>query len=172
MMCLALDMATNMGWAAGDLRGSPEFGSQRLGEPGSSHGARFFEALDYLKRLVLVYKPRLIALEAAIPAGPKGGQERAQLAMGYRAQVHVIAFRANAKIEEHHVSSIRKHFIGHGGTGGSKAKTLTMDHCLRLNWPVDNDNEADALALWDYVGCLHGARRTPAYGSLFEGVRE
>jgi hypothetical protein len=35
------------------------------------------------------------------------------------------------------------------------AKAATIDRCRELGWNVNNDNEADACALWDYqIACL------------------
>lgn len=66
------------------------------------------------------------------------------------------------------VNSIRKHFIGNGGLGGAKAKRATMQMCLHIDWPVDNHNEADALAVWDYAGHIHGLRHSLPRKGLFD----
>lgn len=166
MICLALDMATRFGWAAGDLRGQPTFGSVNLGEAGSKHGARFFQALIEVQRLVNEHRPKLIMIEAAIPAGPKGSAARAQLAMGYRAQVHLVAFRAGIRIDEAHIATVRSHFVGKLSKGRKNAKAKTIEQCIDLGWNVDDDNQADALALWAYTGAKLGHRRNKVAGGF------
>jgi hypothetical protein len=60
--------------------------------------------------------PEAIAIETAIAAGPAGGAERVQRAMGLRACVLAIAHRRRVRVEECHVPAIRKHFLGRSGT--------------------------------------------------------
>lgn len=166
MQCLALDMATKMGWAAGDLRGQPTFGSVNLGEAGPKHGARFLQALVEVQRLVNEHRPKLIMLEASIPAGPKGSEARSQLAMGYRAQVHLVGFKAGIKVDEARIGSIRKHFIGKGNLGGVVAKQKTIEQCIDYGWHVEDDNQADALAVWAYTGAKLNLRRNKVAGGF------
>lgn len=168
MQCLAFDLGTKMGWAAGDLRGSPDFGHEILGDAGSKHGARFTQALIVANRLIRRHEPELICLEAIIPAGSVGAQERSQMAMGLRAMIHVACFRTGCKApEEYHVGTIRKHFIGKGNVGGQRAKSMTIEQCMDLGWDVTTDDEADACAVWAYAGEKHKLRRNKVYGGLF-----
>lgn len=168
MIALTFDLGTKMGWAAGDLRGSPDFGQEILGEAGATHGQRFTQALLITKTLIDHFKPDLIAHEATIPSGPKGDQTRSQMAMGYRAACHIAAFTRGVKEPEQvHVSTVRKFFIGNGGVGGQKAKSMAMEHCMDLGWDVENDDQAEALAVWAFTAEKHGFQRFRAYGGLF-----
>jgi hypothetical protein len=77
---LALDIATVTGVAVGETRGLPVCFSERLGESGEPHGPRFSRMLELTAHLIARHEPELIAIEAAIAAGPAGGAERVQLA--------------------------------------------------------------------------------------------
>jgi Holliday junction resolvasome RuvABC endonuclease subunit len=168
MNCLALDMATHMGWAAGDLAGQPTWGSEVLGPSGATQGQRFLQAFISVQKVISQVKPDLVVIEAAIPAGAAGGAARSQMAMGYRAIVHALAFKVNLPVEERYVATIRAYFIGRGGRGGEQAKIETVQQCTRLGWHTENDNEADALALWDLIGSEKGLRQTAPLGGLFQ----
>jgi Holliday junction resolvasome RuvABC endonuclease subunit len=168
MICLGLDLGTEMGWAAGDLRGQPTFGTERLGKAGATQGMRFAQLFFAMRKLIQKHNPEFIAFEATIPSGPVGGAARSQMGQGYRSHVLSSAFMfGNLPTEEHYVATIRAHFIKNGGLGGQEAKHRTMEHCIDLGWKITNHNEADALALWDYVGSVRKLRQTPGPGDLF-----
>ncbi|MAI35057.1 MAG: hypothetical protein CMM07_25745 [Rhodopirellula sp.] len=168
MICLAFDLATTTGWAVGDFSGPPDFGSELLGKSGTPHGARFTQALIMARDLISTYEPDFIACELAIAGGAAGGQERAQLAMGYRAAVHTAAFNAGLKPPvEIAVNSVRKFFLGSGAISGKRAKQMTIEYCFELGWEVEDDNQADALAVWCAAGNQKDLYRLPPKNSLF-----
>lgn len=170
MIGLTFDLATNTGWAAGDLRGHPDFGSERFGDAGSCHGAKFTECYLLTKSLIIEYNPEVIAIEKAISGGVAGAEQRAQMALGYRAAVLMACYNARKKApQEFAINAIRKHFTG-SGKGGGEAKQRTMEVCLKKGWVIDNDNEADALAVWDMLGHSLDLRKSMPTGGLFDGV--
>lgn len=167
---VALDLATNTGVAVGDTHGAPIASHERLGEAGSSHAARFSQMLRFTDLLIKRHKPDLIAIEQPVAAGVIGGEERVQLAMGWRAVVFTVAYRRGIRCVEYPVSSIRSHFLG-GGVPKGQGKKLTMQRCARLGWKAADDNEADALALWDFARMKLGADCTPPAFGLFDHDR-
>lgn len=169
MKLIALDLASTTGVAIGDTGDRPYCHTERMGPPGSSHGQRFTQMLRMTKRLILQHEPDVIVVEQAIAGGVKGGQERVQLAMGYRAAVMITCFAQNLRVEEYAVSSIRKHFIGDGKMAGRKAKAAVMARCRHLGWHAENDNESDAAAAWDYARARLTGRSTLPRG-LFDGT--
>ena len=168
MILCALDLASATGIAVGDPRGEPTFWTERLGEASAKQGARFTQALIMTKRIIEQHNPDLIAIEAALAGGGGGAQQRVQLAMGLRACVMSVCFSKNVRCKEFAVSTIRKHFIGNGRVKRTEAKRQTINECQMKGWQVDNDNEADALALWDMVSCQFGGRQSLRSGNLFE----
>ena len=151
MKLLAFDLATNTGVAFGGTGGMPIAMTYVLGDSGSKHGQRFAELGLVTRRLIADFKPDHIAIEEAIAGGAPGDASRVKLAMGLRACVMAAGFVHDIKVTEHAVASIRKHFVGQGNLASDKAKAATIRRCERLGWRVRNDNEADALALWDFV---------------------
>jgi len=167
MKILALDLATATGVAIGDAHGAPLCHTERLGQAGQPHGARFSEALHMTRRLIEQHKPDLVVIESPIVTGVKGGEQRAQLAMGLRACVLAVCHMRGVKTSEYAVQSIRKHFIGDPRAKRDRAKRLTIERCQRRGWHVSNDNEADACAVWDYARAKIGVA-TPTPNGLFD----
>jgi Holliday junction resolvasome RuvABC endonuclease subunit len=76
--------------------------------------------------------------------------------------VRGVAANRGVECEQFHSGSIRKHFLGKAYTSrdfphlkpaaAKKAiKQLVIDRCGLLKWEAEDDNAADALALWDYT---------------------
>jgi len=168
MKIMAFDLATNTGIAIGDARDRPYCHSERLGQSGHLHGARFFQAFSMTARLIKQHSPDLIVIEQPIASGVTGAASRVQLAMGLRASVMAVAYGRGIKCEEYPVQSIRKHFIGNAKMKRTEAKAATIERCKLLGWHVANDNEADAAAVWDYTRAKHLQISTPPNRSLFE----
>jgi Holliday junction resolvasome RuvABC endonuclease subunit len=168
MKILAFDPATAMGVAIGDAQDGPLCHTERLGEQGKHHGQRFLQSQIMTARLIKQHKPDLIALEQAIVSGVKGGEQRAQLAFGLRACIMSVAFKANIRVVEYPVQTIRKHFIGNGALKRNEAKSAVMIRCKQLGWHVTNDNEADAAAVWEYARTAERQISTLPPNGLFE----
>jgi hypothetical protein len=62
---------------------------------------------------------------------------------------------------------VRRHFIGENPKRGI-AKRLVKRQCIDNGWDVTDDNEADALAIWSYMGSLLkpelAVKQTPLFG--------
>jgi Holliday junction resolvasome RuvABC endonuclease subunit len=164
---LAFDLATKCGVAFGDVTGSPRFLTEVLGNASEGHPARFSQTLHLTQILIKRHKPTVIALEKALAAGPVGGQERVQIAMGMRACVMGVARMRNVRVSEYPIATVRKHFIGHGGLPGKEAKAAVMARCRALGWDVEDDNQGDACAVWDYARMKLFKIATPPTGDLF-----
>lgn len=170
MKLVAFDLASTTGVAIGDTGDRPYCHTERMGTPGAPHGQRFTQMLRMTKRLIQQHAPDAVAIEMPIAGGVKGGQERVQLAMGYRAQVAVACHIAGIPFHEFTVQSIRKHFIGQGRLSGKQAKAEVMRRCKALGWHTENDNESDAAAVWEYArGQLTGVTTLPK--GLFDAHR-
>lgn len=168
-MIIALDLATKCGVCLGKPHSKPEFFTETLGVPGDHHGARFAQALRMMNRLIKEYNPTFIALEAPIGVHGGGSKKRPEVLMGLRGCVMGVAHMHHIKFDQFEVSTIRKHFIGHGRLKRVEAKAATIKQCQLLGWKVRNDDEADAGALWDYACSLqsrsHSIAGTPLFGS-------
>lgn len=169
MIVLAFDLATNTGVAVGDSRDkAPHFWSEKFGEGRDGQGVKFSQCMDLTNRLIRQYRPDLITVEGALAQGGGGAAARIQLAMGLRACVLGVADMRRVPVAEYAVSTIRKHFIGHGKLERKQAKSETIHRCKMLGWDVANDNEADACALWDYARMMQRGIASLPPGGLFK----
>lgn len=165
MKILALDIATKSGVAVGSAEGKPEFATEDFSDCGSQY-AKFSMARIWARNLIRQHEPDLLALEAPIVGGG-GMQNRALILIGMRACISAAAYDAGVKVEEYAVSTIRKHFLGSGRVKSKEAKAETIRMCEARGWKVQNDNEADAGAVWDLACARHGFEVNA--GGLFLG---
>jgi hypothetical protein len=182
MIILALDLAGVTGVAVGSPGGAPTAWSVDLGKS-RSEDARFSQALVLTHKLIETHKPDLIAIEA-----PVGGPKTSHFLVGLVACVRGCAFNRKVRVEAYNIASIRKHFCGGHVTsaayGHIKAprarkeaaraagKNLVMQRCRQMGWQADDDNAADAAALWDYACALASrSHQLTSIPGLFEGAR-
>lgn len=152
---LGLDIATTAGWARGEPGGRPTFGAIAFkAAGGASDAAIFANALRFFSELMRD-APRLLVLEALLPAAAKIKTNKAtrdRLA-GLRGVALAVAHcRGVHRIVEAEVADVRAHFIGARGFKRQQAKAEVMRTCRRLGWAVEDDNAGDACAVWSY-GC-------------------
>lgn len=163
MIILALDLASVTGIAVGLPGGAPTAWSFDLGA-GRSEDHRFSQALVLTHKLIERHKPDLLAIEA-----PVGGPKTSHFLVGLVACVRGCAFNRKVRIESYNIAAIRKHFVGGHVTSAAykhldpkrrknearkAGKNLVMNRCRQLGWQCDDDNAADAAALWDYACAL------------------
>lgn len=163
MKILTLDIATCCGWAFGPAGSPPASGSLWFTKTGRkskqpiSDAAKFWHAIRYAQRIATEYQPDIVFYEA--PVAPNAMPDETQkstfetlygLPACIRGMLHGLGIY---DVREKHPSSIRKHFIGHGGLKGDVAKPKVWSKCLELGWiAIDDDDTSydrtDALALW------------------------
>lgn len=172
MKIVALDIATNTGICVGTPGADPKAWSINLGPPPDER--RFSNALRLTQGLIETHKPDLIVVEAAI-----GGPKASHYLIGLVACVRGCAFNRGIDLVAANLSAVRKHFLGRAFTvndfphltkhGAKKAiKAEVMKRCELLGWPVETDDEADAVALWDWACAtqVQGYQAKPT-GELF-----
>lgn len=81
------------------------------------------------------------------------------------------AKRAGCKIDLVSVRQARRHFIGTGYLDGDTAKTLVMKRCRELGWTYQDDNQADANAVWAFGMSRHYPKHAPETTALFAAGR-
>jgi len=171
-LVLALDVATVTGWARGRVGDMPVSGSIRFGSPGASENAVFAHALTWIST-VLEPQPRLdlLMIEGLLPPDAMKGsttrQVRDRLA-GLHGVVRAVAFlRGVYEIAQVSVGDVRMHFLGDRKLKSAAAKQETIRRCKALGWPVTDDNQADALAVWSFACGLidpaHSIRLSPLF---------
>ena len=150
---LALDLATVTGWAYGEPGNAPEFGSLRFAKPGAPHGEVYRGMRAWLNDWIT--DSSLIVYESPAAASVMMGKtnlDTLRLLIGLCEHVEELCY-GRIDLREARVSDVRAHFIGTNKIKRADAKVATIDRCLRLGWKVDNDNEADACALWHFQIC-------------------
>lgn len=163
-MLLTLDLATTLGWAFGDpfahrvvtpLEAAieappiPEFGEYRFARKNCPDGEFYAAYEQWLQKMINDRKPSLIFFEAPYVSG-KMRQETGRKLSGLAAITDKNCFRYNIECREAAITDIRMHFIG-ACPKRDKAKQMAIEACLQRRWDVQTNNEAEALALFDYA---------------------
>jgi Holliday junction resolvasome RuvABC endonuclease subunit len=152
---LALDIATRTGWAFGDpARAAPlwprplasaplAFGVFVL--PGDAGEGRTFALFaDWLGARLSERRTERIAIEAPFIHPDNASQPMTRRLFGLRAMALVIAHRAGIPVVELAPSSVKKRFAGKGNA----EKLAVIEENWRRGYAPNDDNEADAIALW------------------------
>jgi Holliday junction resolvasome RuvABC endonuclease subunit len=156
---LALDCASNIGWAVFDgPQLAPKFGTWRA--PGAHLHAnlgRAFVALEeWLIAMVALRSPSVIAFEAPLTLF-YGGHERAgpevvRLLIGMATVVELVATRARLRCIEVPVPTAKKRLCG---TAWAKKQDM-INAVVKLGHLVEDDHQADAIAVglcaYDHLG--------------------
>lgn len=154
---LALDLARKTGWAIGAPGGRPRSGVVRFASDGASHEAVFAAAYDWVRAMIEDEHPRTVVWEAPLPSSFMRGKTNAAttaLLFGLPAVVGLACWSRDVlDLRQATPAEVRAHFIGRN-MKSKDAEIATKAQCRRLGWSYQDDNECDALALWDYVAAL------------------
>lgn len=148
---LALDLATNTGYALGAPGARPSSGVHRIGRPHDTLGAFADDFERWLGTVIERLRPSVIYYEAPIMAAGVTTPETAIKLQGLAYHVNLLAYRARVRCRPAHMQTVRVHFCGKGRAERKTIKGLIEDACRRRGWKPGDDNEADALALWDWA---------------------
>ncbi len=163
---LALDLAARTGWALGRPQDrAPVSGSVRFAKEGASMAAVLSACRRWLEQF-LADHPGIWLVVFESPLLPMHMRGRTNVntfrhLIGLAAVVEELLYSLTGyDVREARVADIRTHFLGSNRAKREHAKLLTMEKCRRLGWDPDDDNAADALALWDYQASLLAGART------------
>jgi hypothetical protein len=164
-LLLALDIATNTGWACGnplahrvadgplDIASGgewpkPNSGVRRACAAGASLGPALSGYAKMWGQVLERDRPTWVAYEAPIMGGKAANQGTVRLLNGMIGTIARMCFDMGIPPPiENSNASIKKHWTGSGA-----AKKPDMVAAARARgWPVTDHNEADALALFDLV---------------------
>ena len=152
---LALDLASQTGWAIGKPGDTPTHGTIRFASPGASHEAIFCKAMDWMMGMTRGID--LVVWEAPMPTSFNRGRTSADattILYGLPAVIGAIAYKHGIyDIRKAGARDVRRHFLG-CNPQRKTAKTMVKSQCRKMGWHVSDDNEADALALWSYMCSL------------------
>ena len=159
-LILALDIATNTGWAIGRPSGTPTCGSQRFGQFHSESHEVFAAAIKWFSEFLRSQDPQAdtLMVEAMLPPTAMKGQTsravRDRLAGLHGWFLGVAKLRGVGEISQASVQNVRAHFIHDRACRREQAKREVMRQCEMQGWPAKDHNAADACALWSYACTL------------------
>lgn len=169
---MALDIAGSTGVAFGVAGETPRAISVDLGKR-HSEAVRFSKMIGLTKTLVEKHRPDLIVYEA-----PVGGPKTSHTLVGIAACFVGEATRLGFTPEKVAIASVRKHFLGKHlttahfpgmskGQARNEVKRALVARCNQLGWKVDDDDQADACAIWDYACSTKARAQAKPLGGLF-----
>lgn len=168
---LALDLATNAGFAMGNSGDKPTSWSKRLKSPEDDPERAFKKLGIELRDIFALDKPDLVIVEAPMSMGgmvrKDDESERGfkftsnpntiYMLTGLVGVVFGICGPYGIQARKANVQQVRKNFLGMARP--PEPKRAVLDRCYQLGWlPRDcrDDNRADSLALWMFA-CGHYA---------------
>lgn len=146
-MILALDLARQTGWACGEPCAQPLHGTITL--DGTSEALRFLQLSRRISDLVRATGATEVVFERPFIGGRFSRSALLPL-FGYRAITMASARALGIEPTSTEPKVWRKHFLGHGGGKRAEAKAATLEQCRWRGWAPANEDEADALGLWDW----------------------
>jgi hypothetical protein len=157
---LALDLAARTGWARGwPGDAMPVSGSVRFAKEGASMAHVFSSCRAWLGTF-LASNPAVqwVVFEAPLPPIFKRGATNANTIRQLHGLCAVVEelldTHGGYDVREARVSDVRIHFLGSNKYRRGEAKAYTIKRCKMLGWAPEDDNAADALALWHYQTSL------------------
>lgn len=173
---LAIDGASQFGWAIGRAGEKPCSGSRHFAKGGgASQGAIFCGAMRWLTETIMTERPDVLAIEKPTnPEHTKGFSNihNVEVSFGLRAMLMGTAYLHGVfKFEEPTVGQIRSHFIGRN-IKGDEGKQAVWRKCLAIRWIAADDDDlsldrTDALAVWSYAETLIAPKFAQPVDDLF-----
>jgi Holliday junction resolvasome RuvABC endonuclease subunit len=173
---LALDLATNTGWACGSTEGTPvSHGVVTMPKTGDDLGWYLCHFRDWLNLACDDMEPEQIVFES--PIMPEGTSiQTLRKLYSLCGVTELVARERKILVTEANLAQIRKHFIG-----TSKApsdikdarvrrmwlKNRTIEECCKRGFSATDDNDADAIALLSLrlsqLDASYSLRATPLF---------
>lgn len=164
----ALDLATKTGFAIGAPGAKPRSGVVKLKDP-EDEAARAMRNIGcFLRDQFTVETPDLVVYEAAMTSGAMLNHGNASVTADFAWQlvgaVEAICGCYGVRTVPANVQTVRKHFTGRARYDSRKeAKRAVVQRCHLLGLmprAKNDDNQADALAIWNWAEARYG-RRAP-----------
>jgi Holliday junction resolvasome RuvABC endonuclease subunit len=141
---LAIDPGIHMGWAMLRANDKVSFGEENFNQPTGRVGQRFLALADWLEHIHKTKSLELIAYEKVMS---HKGVYAAHAYGGFIAILTAFCEREDINYAAVPVGTIKLNWAG----TGRASKAQMMEEALGRGFKVTTDNEADALAILDYV---------------------
>lgn len=173
MLTLALDLATNTGFALGDLSGVKVSGSRRLPSTGDDLFTFARAYREWLTRGIKRHKPDNIVYEQ--PLLPQTTQLhicRKLYGLAWQTEITAGDLGYIGRVEEIMNNDWIKHFLGAGNVPRkSKERKLAVQNMCRIRgFHFDDEDEADAIGILDYALACQSPAHAIQAGPLFSRV--
>jgi Holliday junction resolvasome RuvABC endonuclease subunit len=178
-MTLALDIATRTGWChdgaspdAPPVSGIFQMASVQKAEGGGTDYGRTFAGFAVkLREKLAEIRPAVLAAEAPLHMIGQGSkaekfmtnQSTVRILYGFAAIAEAEAFLHGAEFFEAQARMIKHYFVG----SAKASKDDMIRRCRLLGWPVEDHNQADAIALWAMTKSVLDPSFAPRATSLF-----
>jgi Holliday junction resolvasome RuvABC endonuclease subunit len=175
---LALDISQRCTGFAHDSRdaGRPLTGIYRAPKVGGSiaegfaYGFTYTKFEEWLDELLVAVKPATCCFEAPLNIAGTNRSSRptsqttVRILFTLAGITEKLLYQHGIAAREANISSVKKHFAGHGFAD----KSAIVARCHQLGWLVENEDAADAAAVWSYTKALldptWSPRSTPLFG--------
>ncbi|MBC2594909.1 hypothetical protein H5P28_11635 [Ruficoccus amylovorans] len=140
---IALDLGTYMGYAIRTAGGSVVSGVEVFASrPGEDTDVRFWAFRKWLIKAITQYEPKRIYYEhASFQPG-----NASEVWFGWLTIIKEVRIHYGLGRQGFNAATIKLHASGHGHAGKDRMKAAVRDLFPQLG-PIDNDNQADALAV-------------------------
>ena len=146
---LTLDLSTKTGFAYGHIGDpKPTGGVWLLGTSSNGLPRPWTALLDRLGDTLRMFEPSLVVFEAPLPAMRQKQEKIARLLIGLAVLVETTCWRWDIECLEQDAGTARRDILGKA----RPEKKEIVSWCQGKGWDVADDNHADALLLWQWVG--------------------
>lgn len=167
MILLAIDPGTVTGWAAGKAGGSPEWGSRKF--DGKSNGQVCGVFRHWLNQRCYDLKPDLLVFEAPYVPRPGAAVPMNALTLrrllGFAVLIEATAWELRIPCREVTTLDVARFFLNTTRLKREEKKRQTIEMCHHYGWRVEDDNAADAVAIWAMAECSVAPEATRRRGS-------
>lgn len=150
-MILALDLARNLGWAAGRRAGRPACGTFRLAGEVTDPGSGFAAACDVIADLITTHQPDCIVAERFVPPHRQTNADIGYWLIGLVAVAQLVAWKRDVPLRLTSAATARAQTLG----DGHAKKDDVIAWAVQQGWAPRDDHQADALLLLAHA---HGVR--------------
>ena len=155
---IGLDISpASTGVAIGDATAPPRTFS--VGFTALTHGDMWWKYLMWLRDLLILEKPDVVAYEAApMWVGKQGSADTARILLGFDAHTQSLCAGRGVDARSVRVQTWRKAFLAEGTPNEPKQASLAM--CAQLGWDTGGVHDrAEACGVWVWGHYYHGNQR-------------
>jgi hypothetical protein len=163
---LALDLASTVGWAYGQLGDRPRFGTWKLPHIGGE-GCRYAAFENELIAAMALHRPSHLILEAPLSFAALLGVSNARVVQQQytlRGIAFSEAYRGYCSVSEVSSDMVRGELMGQSRFAKDTVKREVVRFCWRHGFKVPDHNAGDAVMVWLWH---RGRMRSNGNGPLF-----